>query len=164
MKVVINACYGGFGMSVEAFEWLRARNWEHMSKLRLIDDPGRTWVFCEEIPRHDPLFVQCVEELGDAANGAKYTSLKIVETGPVYRINEYDGLECAEDRWDNDGFIDTRAEHERVDAVAAEREACAEIAMGFARRAVVGAEGFARSTVAAEIEQAIRARSKDGAR
>lgn len=41
-----------------------------------------------------------------------------------------------------------------------EREACAEVAMGVARCAVVGAEGFARSAVAAEIEQAIRARSK----
>lgn len=49
-------------------------------------------------------------------------------------------------------------------AVAAEREACAAVAMEFARRAVVGAEGFARSATAVEIEQAIRARSKGGAK
>lgn len=44
--------------------------------------------------RADPLLVQTVEELGEAANGA-HAELKIVEIpdGTKWEIDEYDGME-----------------------------------------------------------------------
>lgn len=47
-----------------------------------------------DIPRHDPLLVQVVEELGDAAHGA-HSELRVVEipADVEYEISEYDGME-----------------------------------------------------------------------
>lgn len=46
------------------------------------------------IARNDPALVQVVEELGDKASGS-YSKLRIeeLETGTMYRIDEYDGSE-----------------------------------------------------------------------
>ena len=50
-----------------------------------------------DIARNDPLLVQVVEELGDAANG-QHAKLRIEEVpeGGKYRITEYDGFEGVE--------------------------------------------------------------------
>jgi hypothetical protein len=47
-----------------------------------------------DLPRHDPVFVQVVEELGPAANG-RHAELRIAEvpSGSLYRIDEYGGSE-----------------------------------------------------------------------
>lgn len=46
------------------------------------------------IPRHDPVLAQVVEELGAEANGP-FANLQIeeLESGALYRIDEYDGNE-----------------------------------------------------------------------
>ena len=80
-KVVYNACYGGFGLSDEAVARL-----EELGST--IDDTYLPW----EFPRHDPLLVQVVEELGDKAN-TWASKLRIEEVSGPYRIEEYDGLE-----------------------------------------------------------------------
>lgn len=78
MKVVYNSCYGGFGLSEQAWEWLRERG-------ETRDD----W----SIPRHSPRLVECVETLGQEAWGP-YASLHVAEVaGNRYKINEYDGSE-----------------------------------------------------------------------
>ncbi len=49
-----------------------------------------------DVPRHHPLLVQCVEELGEEANG-ECSELKIKEIEEdYYRINDYDGKEAVE--------------------------------------------------------------------
>lgn len=50
-----------------------------------------------KISRSDPILVQVVEELGDAASGG-YAKLRIAEvpSGGRYRIDEYDGFESVE--------------------------------------------------------------------
>ena len=50
-----------------------------------------------DIERDDPVLVQVVEELGDAASG-RFAKLQIadVPSGSLYRIDEYDGLESVE--------------------------------------------------------------------
>ena len=78
-KVVYSACYGGFGLSALAVN--RGRE--------LSGNPK--WGG-NEIPRHDPVLVQVVEELGDEASG-EYADLTIAEVEGKYRIEEYDGLE-----------------------------------------------------------------------
>ena len=47
-----------------------------------------------EVPRHHPLLIQVIEELGEDANGA-CAQLKIVEipSDADYMIDEYDGFE-----------------------------------------------------------------------
>lgn len=102
-KVVYNACHGGFGLSAAAIK--RAREisgnprWGGgVLKGELYDDGSGPARFdscrADDMPRHDPVLVQIVEELGDAANGA-HAALRIeeVQSGERYRIDEYDGAE-----------------------------------------------------------------------
>ena len=85
MKVVINRCYGGFGLSEKAMKFLGV---------------GSEW---PDIARNDPKLVECVEKLGEEANGA-YAELKVVgiPDDVNWEIGEYDGLEWVEEvhrRW-----------------------------------------------------------------
>lgn len=85
MKVVINRCYGGFGLSEKAMKFLGV---------------GSEW---PDIARNDPKLVECVEKLGEGANGT-YAELKVVEIPDDinWEIGEYDGLEWVEEvhrRW-----------------------------------------------------------------
>lgn len=85
MKVVINRCYGGFRLSEKAMKFLGVDS----------DWP--------DIARNDPKLVECVEKLGEEANGA-YAELKVVEIPDDvnWEIGEYDGLEWVEEihrRW-----------------------------------------------------------------
>lgn len=82
-KVILNKCWGGFDLSVEAKE-LYARR-------RAITDPK---IIYDEATRSDPVLVQIVEELGKEANG-QYADLVIVEipADMEYMIDEYDGWE-----------------------------------------------------------------------
>ena len=99
-KVVYNNCFGGFSLSKKAGEWLLEHNIEEPYKsaieddIQKINDPESiiTSVY-SEIPRHHPLLVQCVEELGKAANGecAKLVIEEIYSN--IYKIDEYDGNE-----------------------------------------------------------------------
>ncbi len=82
MKIVINDCYGGFGLSEEAEElYVQKKN---------ISGPLRG-----DILRNDSVLVEVVETLGDKASG-KYSKLKVVEIPDDvtdWRIDEYDGWE-----------------------------------------------------------------------
>ena len=90
-KVVINSCYGGFGLSEAA-----KRLFNRIEVDRKI--PVTVWdeIWVGDIPRHHPILIQVVELLGDAA-GDDYSSLEVVEiTGNQYRISEYDGYESVQ--------------------------------------------------------------------
>lgn len=80
MKVVINKCFGGFGLSKEAYKFLNI--------------PWNGYGFAFDEDRSNPALVKCVEELGEAASGL-YSSLKVVEIPDdvKWEIAEYDGLE-----------------------------------------------------------------------
>ena len=82
MKIVINDCYGGFGLSKEAEElYIQKKN---------ISGPLRG-----DILRNDSVLVEVVETLGDKASGI-YSKLKVVEIPDDvtdWRIEEYDGWE-----------------------------------------------------------------------
>lgn len=102
-KVVYNNCFGGFSLSKEAGQWLLDHNIEEPYKsdiennIQTINDPKSIIESVyTEIPRHHPLLVQCVEELGKAANGdcAKLAIEEIYDN--MYKIYEYDGNESVE--------------------------------------------------------------------
>ena len=82
MKIVINKCYGGFGLSKEAEKlYVQKKN---------ISGPLRG-----DILRNDSVLVEVVETLGDKASGI-YSKLKVVEIPDDvtnWRIEEYDGWE-----------------------------------------------------------------------
>lgn len=96
-KVVYNDCFGGFSLSVEAVLWLRENGHgkiQKIAKTYQIEPIDRTHgCHLEDIERHDPDFVRCVETLGERASGA-FANLKVYKlNGNRYRITEYDGLE-----------------------------------------------------------------------
>ncbi|GAJ02350.1 unnamed protein product [marine sediment metagenome] len=80
MKIVINRCYGGFSLSQVGMEYMG------FDRMR--------WSGCSDLPRHDPKLVECVEELGDKANG-KHAKLTVVEIpdGVKYSVEEHEGME-----------------------------------------------------------------------
>ena len=80
MKVVINTCFGGFGLSKEAYEFL-GRRWDGYG-------------FDFKVDRTNPDLIRVVETLGKKADGM-CAKLKVVEIpdGIRYTIEDYDGAE-----------------------------------------------------------------------
>ena len=86
MKVVINDCHGGFGLTEAALN-------EYKIRKGITDE--NFWYY--NIPRDCPVLVEMVEQ-GDA--GGVYSDLKIVEIPDDvnWYIEEYDGLEHIAER------------------------------------------------------------------
>lgn len=87
-RIVINDCYGGFGLSDRAML--------EYKKLAGISEPD---FYESNISRDDPYLIKVVRDLGMAANGP-HANLKIVEVPAdvSWHIGEYDGTEwVAED-------------------------------------------------------------------
>jgi hypothetical protein len=109
VKIVINSDYGGFSLSDEAIlEYGRRKG------LNLVKDENTNWsisIFYKdsvakenyfddrEIPRNDPILVEVVEKLGDAAYGFA-ANLKTVEIPEDvdWCIEENDGLEWVSEK------------------------------------------------------------------
>ena len=82
-KVVINACYGGFGLSDEALDLYCSYK----------NIPESDELYYWDIERHDPDLIRVVEELGPKAS-TNFSKLVIEEVEEeCYFISEYDGLE-----------------------------------------------------------------------
>jgi len=83
MKIVINGCYGGFGLSEKAYK-----------KLGLEWDGYGGFAYREEDKRMAPELIEVVEELGEEANG-EHAKLKIVEVpnGIDWELYEMNGVE-----------------------------------------------------------------------
>lgn len=96
-KIVINTCFGGFGLSDEAEAMWRA--------VKQVADPDGVYYY--DIMRDDPDLVHIVETLGEKANST-YAQLKVVEVPTWLKekgwdIHEYDGVEHIAERhytWD----------------------------------------------------------------
>lgn len=96
-KVVYNACYGGYCLSLTAMKWLAENGRDEIKAIAgqyLRESPDEKYGFhSDEIQRHDPDLVRCVETLGYMA-GASCSNLKVRELkGNRYRIDDYDGYE-----------------------------------------------------------------------
>jgi hypothetical protein len=94
-KIVINTCFGGFGLSDEATALFRERK-------GIAADERAT--YADEIARDDADLIAVVEALGvKKAGDCRYSALKVVEVPMWLRekgwhIEEYDGSEhIAED-------------------------------------------------------------------
>jgi hypothetical protein len=85
MKIVINKCYGGFGLSEAAYQELGIP-WD-----------GYGYELNED--RANPALVAVVEKLGYAASGgcAKLAVIEIPD-GVDWEIDEYDGFESVHEK------------------------------------------------------------------
>ena len=88
MKIVINRCFGGFGLSDLASDMYCA------AKNIAADN-----FFDRDVPRNDPVLVEIIEKLGTAADG-RYSELKIVDIPDDvdWIVEEYDGMEYVAER------------------------------------------------------------------
>lgn len=84
MKIVINKCFGGYGLSEEAYKYL-GLEWD-----------GGGFAFDRD--RTNLQLIECVEALGEKANG-RFARLKVVEVPDDINwcISEYDGIERVEE-------------------------------------------------------------------
>ena len=88
MKLVINKCYGGFGLSKEAMDLYLEKKGMQGEKIHR-----------SEIDRTDPILIEVVDELGILASDA-YSELDIVDIPDDvdWYIEEYDGNEWVAER------------------------------------------------------------------
>jgi len=114
VKIVVNRCYGGFGLSDAACEWLMknrgytlgngkiTEDWEtfnivtydgFMSTYAILSTPDEVSSDDNKFRTH-PDVIAVVEALGKGANGS-CAGLEIIEIpdGINWHIDEYDGVE-----------------------------------------------------------------------
>jgi len=85
-KIVINTCFGGFGLSDEAIK-------------RYVNETDDLPINYWDIPRDDPILLKIVEEMGEDSYG-KWSELKIIEipNDIEWEIEEYDGKEWVSEK------------------------------------------------------------------
>ena len=83
MKIAINKCYGGFGLSKKAYEFL-GMEWD-----------GYGLDFNSHEKRNNPKLIECIETLGSYVASGECAEIKIVEIPDdvSWEIEEYDGIE-----------------------------------------------------------------------
>ena len=81
IKIVINRCYGGFGLSEEALAMYNQSS-------------GKNVTWARDIARDDPHLVAVVDILEDRVNTC-FSKLRVVEIpdGTKWYVVEYDGME-----------------------------------------------------------------------
>ena len=119
MKVVINKCYGGFGLSTKAHEWLiKNKGWgvtdytatgsvaDKDCELVRSGDTSGLWSRYQETEkvegdwgdwklRINPDVIEAIEALGEKDASSGLAQLEIVEIpdGIEWEIDNYDGIE-----------------------------------------------------------------------
>ena len=89
MKIVINTCYGGFGLTNLVYSKLEADYYDLDNEaFGIQSDNYMAW-------RASPKLISVIEEVGVVQSGDTYAELKIIEIpdGVEWGIHEYDGLE-----------------------------------------------------------------------
>lgn len=93
MKIVLNKCYGGFGVSNEACQYMADRG--HQGAINHLQQYEDEWIELIDVKRDDPLLVEAVQTLGENAS-ASFAKLVIVDFDVNQLISEYDGMESLE--------------------------------------------------------------------
>ncbi len=109
-KIVINKCFGGFGLSELCHKELMKLG--HVGSLREEQQNDESYVddkdwgdyhhesYGRDINRDDPMLVQVIENFGSKACSNRFSQLKIVEIpdNVGWWIHEYDGTEYIEEK------------------------------------------------------------------
>ena len=104
-KVVINGCYGGFGLSQLALSILYKNYPDTVEVYK--DYRGEDVMYLsDEVERHDKSLVEVVEALGSELASGDCANL-VIETiyNPVYRVSEYDGYESIHTQNIDDSWV-----------------------------------------------------------
>lgn len=117
-KVVYNDCYGGYSLSREAILLGRKISGDPTwGGVCIIGDTYENgdpvaydYGYVYELPRHDPILIQVVEELGEKASGS-CAKLRIQTVSSLYRIEEYDGHETVYTPDDLHDWVDPREDN-----------------------------------------------------
>lgn len=105
-KIVINRCFGGFGLSDDVMQiYLTRKNMPYRmnkesSLITIFQNPEtEEHYYDSDIPRDDDVLISLVEEFGERANG-KFSELAIVEIPDDvnWYVEEYDGSEWVAER------------------------------------------------------------------
>ena len=85
MKIVINVCYGGFGLSTKGITLYK----------QLCGIDSNTKIHDFDIDRDDVALVKIVETLGEESWDKSFAELKVVDIpdGIDWEIKDYDGWE-----------------------------------------------------------------------
>lgn len=92
IKIVLNACHGGFGLSEEAVNLYNNYCKDGSQHLALPKDYESSKRWCNDLDRDDPILIRVVEELREKANG-DCAKLRIANINCSNLIDEYDGYE-----------------------------------------------------------------------
>lgn len=105
MKIVINKCHGGFGVSNEVFNYLiEKKKWVvgEYGRIMLSDALGEKYFFNDDDYtlkfRSDPDLIEAIESVGLEQASGEYSKLRIVEIPDEINrdniiIDDFNGLE-----------------------------------------------------------------------
>lgn len=98
-KIVINKCYGGYGLSDQALDWLKEKDAfkneeQYQREKDCFKEHGMSFFFGDD--RSNPLLIECVEALKEKASG-QCSNLVVEEVfgkeDVTFEIESYDGFE-----------------------------------------------------------------------
>lgn len=99
IKVAINTCYGGFSVSRKCIDRMIELGSDGAQKtldeaIKYCNTKRNSYHFFEYIKRWDPILIQAIEELGDAANGASAELvIEEISLDDLIEISNHDGKE-----------------------------------------------------------------------
>lgn len=105
MKVLVNDCYGGYGISLEAEQlYLQKKGISYevieaeYGTVKYLIDGEETYI---NLSRTDPILIEVFEEIGSERASGPHAELSISEIpdGCKYDIHEYDGMEYINNTW-----------------------------------------------------------------
>ena len=105
MKVLVNDCYGGYGISLEAEQLYFTKKGISFELIEEKYGRGKYLIDGEvayaELDRDDPILIEVVEEIGSERASGIHAELSICEIpdGCEYSIHEYDGTEYINSTW-----------------------------------------------------------------
>jgi hypothetical protein len=105
MKVLINDCYGGYGISLEAEQLYLQKKGISYELLEEKFGVGKYLINGEEtylqLRRDDQVLIEVFEEIGSERASGIHAELSISEIpdGADYSIHEYDGIEYIDNTW-----------------------------------------------------------------
>ena len=92
MKIAINKCYGGFGLTKAVYDELGVK-WDSYGYLNNEDlgiEDDNYYKY-----RTDPRLISAIEKIGEEKSSSKMAKIRIIEIpdGIEWEIDEYDGIE-----------------------------------------------------------------------